>query len=284
MNKDRDDMKSIKVYKFNNTKESWHEFALKFRVITDSRGYEEIIDGTKDPPDEKENLEILDNDDDNTKKVKKEKLAVRAANKKGYRDLVMSTEGISLNIVEDSTPLKLSKGDLKKSWERLKRRRNPKTREDKVGLYTKFLNYKLETVRQRPMDWLAFMEKNRTELSYTVHIMDDDTFITHILNSLPQKEYEGAILVIKERLRRSSVDLLEMEQILEDKNQSMKHVKGWEEEEDDYVLFTSQNNKKVIKNNSKEDVVTVESMDIKLQIVLIRKAIRRKVLKRKLKK
>ena len=35
-----------------------------------------------------------------------------------------------------------------------------------------------------------------------------------------------------------------MEQILEDKYQSMKHDKGWDEEEDDYALFTSQNNKK----------------------------------------
>ena len=46
---DNDDLKSIKVYKFDNTKESWHEFALKFRVIADSRGYEDIIDGTKTP-------------------------------------------------------------------------------------------------------------------------------------------------------------------------------------------------------------------------------------------
>ena len=110
--------------------------------------------------------------------------------------------------------------------------------------------------------------------------MDDETFITHLLNSLPQKEYEGAILVIKEKLRRSSVDLPEMEQIREDNYQSMKHVKGWDEDEDDYALFTSQNNKKGHKNNSKEDVVTVESLDIKLQIVLIRKAIRTKVPKR----
>ena len=123
----------------------------------------------------------------------------------------MSTEGISLNIVENSTSLKLSKGDLEKACERLERRWNPKMRGDKVEVYTKFLNYKLENVRQRPMDWLAFMEKKRTKLSNTGHIMDDETFITHILNSLPQKEYEGAILVIKERLRRSSVDLPEME-------------------------------------------------------------------------
>ena len=59
MSDDKNDLKSIKVYKFDNTKESWHEFALKFRVIADSRGYEEIIDGTKNPPDEREDLKYL---------------------------------------------------------------------------------------------------------------------------------------------------------------------------------------------------------------------------------
>ena len=92
---------------------------------------------------------------------------MRTANKRGYRDLVMSTEGISLNIVENATSDKLSKGDLKKAWGRLERPWNPKSREDKVEVYTKFLNYRLENVRQRPMDWLAFMEKKRTKLSYT---------------------------------------------------------------------------------------------------------------------
>ena len=67
--------------------------------------------------------------------------------------------------------------------------------------------------------------------------MDDETFITHLLNSLPQAEYEGAILAIKEKLRRSSYDLAEIEQLLEKKYQSMKYVKGWEEEEDDYALL-----------------------------------------------
>ena len=159
MSDDKDDLKSIKVYKFDNTKESWHEFALKFRVIADSRGYEDIIDGTKTPPDEKENLEILSEDDVEKQKTKKEKLAARMANKKDYRDLVMSTDGISLNIVENATCDKLSKGDLRKAWGRLKKRWNPKTREDKVELYTKFLNYWLENTRQKPMDWLAFLEK-----------------------------------------------------------------------------------------------------------------------------
>ena len=43
MDEEKDDLKSIKVYKFNNTKENWHEFALKFRVIADSRGMMESL-------------------------------------------------------------------------------------------------------------------------------------------------------------------------------------------------------------------------------------------------
>ena len=159
MSEDTDDLKSIKVYKFNNTKEGWHEFALKFRVIAESRGYDDIIEGTETPPEEKENLEIFDDDNAEVKKGKKTNMLMRAANKKGYRDLVMSTDGISLNIVENSTSDKLNKGDLRKAWGRLERRWNPKITEDKVEDSTKFLNYKLINVRQRPMDWLAFLER-----------------------------------------------------------------------------------------------------------------------------
>ena len=50
MSEEKDSLKSIKVYKFNNTKENWHEFALKFRVIADTRGYWGIFDGSMVPP------------------------------------------------------------------------------------------------------------------------------------------------------------------------------------------------------------------------------------------
>ena len=121
-------------------------------MIADDRGYDDIIEGIVTPPDEKEDLEILDKDNAEVKKAKKENQLPRAANKKGFRDLVMSTEGISLNIVESSTSDKLTRGDLMKAWGRLERCWNPKTREDKVQFYTKFLHYKLENVKQRPMD------------------------------------------------------------------------------------------------------------------------------------
>ena len=122
------------------------------------------------------------------------------------------------------------------------------------------------------------MEKKRNELANTGHIMDDETFITHLLNSLLQAEYEGAILVIKERLRSRSCKLAEAEQLLEDKYLSMKYAKAWEEEEDDYGLFTSPA-KKGRKNSSKDNVATVEILDTMQLIVLTRKARRRETLK-----
>ena len=224
MSEEKDNLESIKVYKFNNTKENWHEFALMLRVIADTRGYYGVIDGAMLPPDKQETIIVTTEDKDNVLKVKKDKLKARAANKMGYRDLVMSTEGISLNIVENAISNELTKGDLKKAWERLERRWNLKTREDKVEVYTRFLNYKLENTRQRPMDWITFMEKKQTELMNTGHIMDDETFITHLLNSLPQTEYEGAILVIKDKLRKGTIEIPEIEQVLEDKYLAMKHA------------------------------------------------------------
>ena len=94
------------------------------------------------------------------------------------------------------------------------------------------------------MDWITYMENKRTELMNTGHIMDDETFIIHLLSSLQQNVYEGAILVIKDKLRKCTVEITEIEQILDDKYQAMKQAKGWEEEEDDYALFASPSNKK----------------------------------------
>ena len=62
MSEEKDDLKSIKVYKFNNTKENRHEFALKFRVIADSKGYYGVIDGSMSPPDKQETISVTTKD------------------------------------------------------------------------------------------------------------------------------------------------------------------------------------------------------------------------------
>ena len=104
---------------------------------------------------------------------------------------------------------------------------------------------------------------------------------SHLLNSLPQTEYEGAILVIKDKLRKGPVDIPEIEQVLEDKYQAIKHAKGWEEEEDDYALFASPPRKKGPRRLSKDVVATVENLDTKQLIVPTRKAIKTMVRNRK---
>ena len=101
------------------------------------------------PPNEQETITVTAEDKGDALKEKKDKMKARAANKMG----------ISLNIVENAISNELTKGDLKKAWERLERRWNPKPREDKVEVYTRFLNYKLESTRQRPMDWITLMGK-----------------------------------------------------------------------------------------------------------------------------
>ena len=70
MSEEKDDLKSINVYKFDNTKEKWHEFALKFRVIADTSYYRGIIDGSVVPPDE---LAVITITADDTGAVLKEK-------------------------------------------------------------------------------------------------------------------------------------------------------------------------------------------------------------------
>ena len=73
MSDEKDDLKSIKVYKFDNTKEKWHEFALKFRVIADTRDYWGIIDGSMIPPVELATITVTAEDTGEALKEKKGK-------------------------------------------------------------------------------------------------------------------------------------------------------------------------------------------------------------------
>ena len=126
------------------------------------------------------------------------------------------------------------------------------------------------------MDWITLMEKKRAELMNTGHSMDDETYITHLLNTLPQTEYEGAIFVIKNKLRKGTVEIPETEQVLEDKYLAMKHAKRWEEEEDDYALFESPSIKKRPRKHSKDVVDTVGNLDTKQLIVPLKKSYQNK--------
>ena len=118
----------------------------------------------------------------------------------------------------------------------------------------------------------------------TGHIIDDETFITHLLNSLPQTEYEGAILVIKDKLRKGPVEIPEIEQVLEDKYQAMKHVKGEKKRRTIMPSLQVPLTKKGPRKLSKDAVATVESLDTEHLIVPTRKAIKIRVRNQKISK
>ena len=163
MSDEKDDLKSIKVYKFENTKEKWHEFALKFRVIADTRDYWGIIDGSVVPPDELAVITVTAEDTGEALKEKKEKLKPRKANKIGYRDLVMSTEGISFTIVEKAVSEEWPKGDLKKAWEGLKE--GGIRKQEKTKWWSTLNSYIINWKTQGRGSWIGLPSWKRDELN-----------------------------------------------------------------------------------------------------------------------
>ena len=126
------------------------------------------------------------------------------------------------------------------------------------------------------MDWIAFMEKKRAELMNTGHIRSDETFITHLLNALPQTVYKGAILVIKDKLRKGTVEITEIEQTLEDKFQAMKQAQGGKKRRMIMPSLQVPQTNKGPRKHSKDAVDTVENLDTRQLIVQTRKAIKTK--------
>ena len=126
---------------------------------------------------------------------------VKAANKRGYRDLILATKDTSLTMVANAKTDALPKGDLHLAWKKLEKMWDPKSREDKIDSLTKFIQLKKENIQMKLQDWMAHMERNRNELENAGHEMDDETFLTHIMVSLPQEKYQAAILTLKANLR-----------------------------------------------------------------------------------
>ena len=81
------------------------------------------------------------------------------------------------------------------------------------------------------------MEKKKNELVNAGHIMDDETFLTYVLTSLPQEEYQTMILVLKGKLRKETMIIGEAENILDNKFEAMKDLSSWNEEGGEHELL-----------------------------------------------
>ena len=57
------------------------------------------------------------------------------------------------------------------------------------------MKLRMEDVHIKPQDWLAYMEKKKLYVINTGHYINYEAFLTYVLISLPQEEYQTMILV-----------------------------------------------------------------------------------------
>ena len=69
----------------------------------------------------------------------------------------------------------------------------------------------MENIQIKHQDWMAHMERKRNELENAGHEIDDETFLTHVMASLPQEEYQATILTLKAKLREDDLVIEEAE-------------------------------------------------------------------------
>ena len=146
--------------------------------------------------------------------------------------MILATKDTALTMVANTKTDALPKGDLHLAWKKLERRWDPKSREDKIDSLTNFIRPKMDNIRVKPQDWMAHMEKTRNELEHAGCEMDDETFLTYVMASLPQEQYQATILTLKAKLREDAQTIEEAETLLDDKFEAMKEVQGWTEDGD----------------------------------------------------
>ena len=66
----------------------------------------------------------------------------------------------------------------------------PKNKRGQGGLLHQVLKLQVRECKTEANGLVGLPRKKRTELANTGHRLDDKTFITHLLNSLPQADYE----------------------------------------------------------------------------------------------
>ena len=69
------------------------------------------------------------------------------------------------------------------------------------------------------------------------HEIDDEDFLTYMMVSLPQEEYQATILTLNTKLSKDTLSIEEAEPLLDDKYEAMKEIDGWTEEGDELALL-----------------------------------------------
>ena len=204
-------------------------WSRKFLARARIREYKDILTGAEKPPSANKAI------DESTDEGKKEK-KLRAANERAYNDLLLSCEEeVSFGAVDEALTTNLPDGDAHQAWSNLKARYESSTPATKIQLKKEFNDSKLEDATTDPDEWIADMERIRQRLKTLKAEIEDEDFIIHILNNLPN-EYENMVEAMEVEME-DTTKKLELKTVRERLRAKYQRIKKQNNVEDDKALI-----------------------------------------------
>ena len=250
----QDELKAIKVLKFEGKESEWERWSEKFVALARARGFAGILLGTEQAPNADEDIDRKKTDGsyELTDPERKEKKRLRQANGNAYINLQLSCEDLPYDLVSLAKTEELPDGCTGDAWERLTSEYDLTEGEDKITLLTMFQQNQLEDVRTNITVWLTSLAMQVIKLKKLNHVLDEEYQITHILASLP-REYSSVVEQVKID-RRTSSTLITMDEVkkrLKERYLQLKKEHGWSEDEMVLNVKNGNNQNKNIKKGSK---------------------------------
>ena len=250
----QDELKAIKVLKFEGKENVWERWSEKVFALARARGFAGILLGTEQAPnaDEEIDRKKADGSYELTDAERKEKKRLRQANGNAYINLQLSCDELPYDLVSLAKTEELPDGCARHAWERLTSEYDLTEGEDKITLLTMFQQNQLEDVRTNITVWLTSLAMQVNKLKKLHHVLDEEYQITHILASLP-REYSSVVEQVKID-RRTSSALITMDEVkkrLKERYLKLKKEHGWSEDEMALSMKSGNNQNKNIKKGSK---------------------------------
>ena len=250
----QDELKAIKVLKFEGKESEWERWSEKFIALARARGFAGILLGTEQAPNADKDIDRKKADGcyELTDAERKEKKRLRQANGNAYINLQLSCEELPYDLVSLAKTEELPDGCARDAWERLTSEYDLTEGEDKITLLTMFQQNQLEDMRTNITVWLTSLAMQVNKLKKLHHVLDEEYQITHILPSLP-REYSSVVEQVKID-RRTSSTLITMDEVkkrLKERYLQLKKEHGWSEDEMALSMKNGNNQNKNIKKGSK---------------------------------
>ena len=250
----QDELKAIKVLKFEGKESEWERWSEKFVALARARGFAGILLGTEQAPNADEDIDRKKTDGsyELTEAERKEKKRLRQANGNAYINLQLSCEDLPYDLVSLAKTEELPDECARDAWERLTSEYDLTEGEDKITLLTMYQQNQLEDVRTNITVWLTSLAMQVIKLKKLNHVLDEEYQFTHILASLP-REYSSVVEQVKID-RRTSSTLITMDEVkkrLKERYLQLKKEHGWSEDEMALNVKSGNNQNKNIKKGSK---------------------------------